>query len=78
MKSISIVSKRIMRIISVSLAYHGKKTEFLNNFVSLSLQRINRIIFVCVPACLLKPCLIKKKKIRDPAMAKDKRYSDAG
>jgi hypothetical protein len=78
MKSISIVSKRINRIMSVSLAYHGKKKEFLSSFVSLISKRINRIIFVCVPACLLKPCYIKKKKIRGPAMTQDKRYSDAG
>ncbi len=57
---------RINRIVSVSLAYHGLKSEFLNSFVSLILQRINRIIFRRVS--LLIPCLIIKKIIiRRPA-----------
>jgi len=53
---------RIKRIMSVSLAYHGKKKEFLNSFVSLIPKRINRIMFTCV--CPLKPtALFKDKKI---------------
>ncbi len=46
---------RIMRIMSVSLAYHGKKTEFLNSFVSLTSKRIMRIIFARV-------CILRKKE----------------
>ncbi len=60
MRIVSIVSKRIMRIISVSLAYHDLKSEFLNSFVSVGAQRINRIIFVRVGVCLLKPMLKEK------------------
>ena len=55
MKSVSIVSFRINRIMSVSLAYHAQKSEFLNSFVSLISRRINRIIFTRVP-------LLKKEK----------------
>jgi hypothetical protein len=60
MNSVSIVSKRIMRIMSVSLAYHGKKREFLNSFVSLTRKRIIRIMFVRV--CLFNYLAIFKRK----------------
>ncbi len=54
---------RINRIMSVSSAYHGKKSEFLNRFVSLTRERINRIMFVRVCLRPLKPCLLKKEII---------------
>jgi len=51
MKSISIVSKHIIHIIGISSAYHSKKKEFLNSFVSLTPKHIIHIIFtrVCKP-----------------------------
>jgi hypothetical protein len=59
MNSVSIVSKRIMRIMSVSLAYHGKKKEFLNDFASLIQKRIMRIMFW--RACLFNYTAIFKE-----------------
>ena len=70
MKSISIVSKHIMHIMGISWAYHGKKTEFLNSFVSLTSKHIMRIIFTCV--CLSNYLAFFKdnKIIRGPARRK--------
>lgn len=77
MRAVSIVSKRIIRIMGVSLAYHDKKTEFLNSFVSLILQRINRIMVKRVCQCLFKPCYIKKENNKRHPMEKAK-GNDAG
>lgn len=75
----SIISKKIsyMRYIryitllhllhDVTLRYIAQKMEFLNSFVSLTVERIISIIFMRVCACTLKPCLIKKINIRVPA-----------
>jgi len=40
--------ERNKRNISATLAQHGEKTGFLNDFVSLTAKRNNRNTFVCV------------------------------
>jgi hypothetical protein len=40
-----VLSKRYNRYIGVTLCYIGLKSEFFNSFVSLTAQRIMRIMF---------------------------------
>jgi hypothetical protein len=63
MRDVSIVSKRIMRIMGVSLAYHDLKLEFLNSFESLSAQRIISIMFMRV-SLFNYTAIFKKNKYR--------------
>ncbi len=53
--NVTSVTLRALQVLQgVTLRYITQKSEFLNNFVSLTLKRINSIIVrrVCVSACL--------------------------
>ena len=57
----SVTLSRLQVLQGVTLRYIALKTEFLNSFVSLTGQRYNRYVFMRACACLLKPCLFKRK-----------------